>query len=744
MNFASPFAYYGPGYEQDAYSHEDYRVDTNVVAVSMSALPVEAATRQSAPCLTRPLACRACDAVFNPNTSHLAFTRGQGATWQCEFCNFVTEVSAVMEAEITRMQPGAEPLDFILGTPVQNAGATPEPRTLFCVDTSGSMSVTEECPATCPPGCAGCTACADGHRNEHVSRLDVLSQAICSRLDDLCQRNSNARVGLVTFHDSVDVYGDATHRTLTIDDDRLHLFEELLTLGESKAFLFDTPLRDSVSGLRGLCSKLGANGQTALGPALLVSLAAAGTAPGSHVLVCTDGLSNVGVGALSPDPSDFEREYCTAFYTRATAYAVSKNVCVSVISIEGEDCNLAELGHLAEATGGSVHRVTPSSLAETMEEILAHPIHATNVDVRLVPHTSLQPYYNARPDPNLHAINTQVQTLASVTSTTEATFQFGPASEERKRSLPVLPTAPHRVPIQIQVEYTTLSPPQRLLRVFTSELLVTDVLAQAQQNMDLELVIMHAARTSAQLGLEGDFDGSVAVSQCYKQWIDAYRRTAHAGQAATEDLYADYDSALELLGKREEPGLTASGRNTSGERALVNPLYGTVGPPPRRRPPSMRNSDDTADALYRLKQMRRPLSQVRAPDRRGRPHDYRSSDPSQNQAELLYDNPTDDSPRAARGVSLVRYDVGDKPRGIHPPPPRPNQGNAWIPEAGDDDGDYEEVATLSMRPSDAPVQRLGGDLSRFRSPTHDAMYIRRSRISPRNSREKLYDVPFDE
>eukprot|EP00041_Stephanoeca_diplocostata_P029544 m.875466 g.875466 ORF g.875466 m.875466 type:complete len:664 (-) comp23578_c0_seq14:948-2939(-) len=586
MNFASPFAYYGPGYEQDAYSHEDYRVDTNVVAVSMSALPVEAATRQSAPCLTRPLACRACDAVFNPNTSHLAFTRGQGATWQCEFCNFVTEVSAVMEAEITRMQPGAEPLDFILGTPVQNAGATPEPRTLFCVDTSGSMSVTEECPATCPPGCAGCTACADGHRNEHVSRLDVLSQAICSRLDDLCQRNSNARVGLVTFHDSVDVYGDATHRTLTIDDDRLHLFEELLTLGESKAFLFDTPLRDSVSGLRGLCSKLGANGQTALGPALLVSLAAAGTAPGSHVLVCTDGLSNVGVGALSPDPSDFEREYCTAFYTRATAYAVSKNVCVSVISIEGEDCNLAELGRLAEATGGTVHRVRPDELNVSAAEILAHPIHATNVDVRLVPHTSLQPYYNARPDPNLHAINTQVQTLASVTSTTEATFQFGPASEERKRSLPVLPTAPHRVPIQIQVEYTTLSPPQRLLRVFTSELLVTDVLAQAQQNMDLELVIMHAARTSAQLGLEGNFAGGMALSQRYKQWIEDYRRQPAAPgrrNSATQAMLNNLNYNLSHVGFYENAAAIRHAiRHPAG-----NPSTSAAATPPRTNPPDL-------------------------------------------------------------------------------------------------------------------------------------------------------------
>jgi hypothetical protein len=40
-------------------------------------------------------------------------------------------------------------------------------------------------------------------------------------------------------------------------------------------------------------------GSTALGPALVTSIGLAGEgAPGSTVIVCTDGLANIGLGAL--------------------------------------------------------------------------------------------------------------------------------------------------------------------------------------------------------------------------------------------------------------------------------------------------------------------------------------------------------------------------------------------------------------------------------------------------------------
>ena len=49
-----------------------------------------------------------------------------------------------------------------------------------------------------------------------------------------------------------------------------------------------------------------------MGPALLLSVAmAAANSSMSSVVICTDGISNVGVGALTTQSSEVEHEYAT-------------------------------------------------------------------------------------------------------------------------------------------------------------------------------------------------------------------------------------------------------------------------------------------------------------------------------------------------------------------------------------------------------------------------------------------------
>ena len=57
------------------------------------------------------------------------------------------------------------------------------------------------------------------------------------------------------------------------------------------------------------------NGPTALGPALLTSIALAGEgAPGSTVIVCTDGLANVGLGAFDGAYTEEDNKKIDLFY----------------------------------------------------------------------------------------------------------------------------------------------------------------------------------------------------------------------------------------------------------------------------------------------------------------------------------------------------------------------------------------------------------------------------------------------
>jgi hypothetical protein len=82
-------------------------------------------------------------------------------------------------------------------------------------------------------------------------------------------------------------------------------------------------------------------------------------APGSCVILCTDGISNVGLGAFDEIKSEEESKIVDEFYEKLGEFAKFKGVTVNVISIEGDECNIDTLSKISEVTGGSVERVNP-------------------------------------------------------------------------------------------------------------------------------------------------------------------------------------------------------------------------------------------------------------------------------------------------------------------------------------------------------------------------------------------------
>ena len=131
-------------------------------------------------------------------------------------------------------------------------------------------------------------------------------------------------------------------------------------------------------------------GPTALGPAVLTSIALASQgATGSQVVVCTDGLANIGLGAFDEAKTEEAMAKVDEFYERIGEFAKSKGVTVSIVSIIGDECNLDSLTKLAELTGGNVERVDPASLTKNFANILADPIIASNVVAKVKLHKGL-------------------------------------------------------------------------------------------------------------------------------------------------------------------------------------------------------------------------------------------------------------------------------------------------------------------------------------------------------------------
>ena len=64
-------------------------------------------------------------------------------------------------------------------------------------------------------------------------------------------------------------------------------------------------------------------------------------------------------------------------------------VTVSLLSIKGSDCRVAELGQVATRTGGQVTIVDPLTVTEEFGSILSNPVIATDVVTKIIVHNEM-------------------------------------------------------------------------------------------------------------------------------------------------------------------------------------------------------------------------------------------------------------------------------------------------------------------------------------------------------------------
>jgi hypothetical protein len=279
---------------------------------------------------------------------------------------------------------------------------------------------------------------------------------------------SNRKVGIVTFNGDVTVIGDAMSDPQTISGDKLNDFDYLMTNGKdtaSKRML--KTVKETAAKLQKKLMAIEETGPTALGPAVLTSIAmAAEGKPGSTVVICTDGLANVGLGAFDEAKTDKQIAEIEVFYERVGQFAKTNGVTINLISIEGDECNIGSLSKLAELTGGMVERVNPTNLTKNFANILALPVIATNVITKVKLHKGLT-FRNELPQ-NMNENQTLlVRDFGNVTEDSVFTFEYtiktiAELIEMEDLDLTIL----KQIPFQAQISYTALDG-SKMLRVIS-------------------------------------------------------------------------------------------------------------------------------------------------------------------------------------------------------------------------------------------------------------------------------------
>nr|XP_020493212.1 circularly permutated Ras protein 1-like [Labrus bergylta] len=433
----------------------------------------------------------------------------------CYFCEPSDSTSSPSEPQspLTGSQDGL----FVLNPDVKPLCAE-DALLLFCIDISGSMSITSQV--------------LEGEQFVHRSRLHVVQEAVLQCVQRLSEQQPELRVGLITFNYRVTLHGHENFPSHFLSGAELADSDYLKEAAAS--FPIPPPLLQTKDCLQRQVQGLSESGTTALGPAALLAIAMASRQPGSKVIICTDGKANTDLGDLEVEDNDARTLLSsTIFYQELGEYAANQGVTVSVLSIEGTDCRLDELGRLADRTGGTVVVASPNKLHSEFEHIINSRTIATHCTVTLLLPQSLC----VRGERESGHKGTRE--VGNIAPHTEITFQFG-ANESDAEA----PASGSRVFIQLYVRYRHRNG-QRMLRVITSDRVVTDDSSAALSSLSLAIIQLNSSQASASLALRGRFLDALKEGEPQRKLIE--RAIEHNHSAEDKQTYQEWVKTMEPI-----------------------------------------------------------------------------------------------------------------------------------------------------------------------------------------------------
>jgi hypothetical protein len=523
------------------------KIDSNVVAIRMNCLQEagQIATGDSVLCST-------CSGALNEYSTLVPMSDSQ--KWTCEFCEQDNTVSVEPEEF-----PTSSTVDYLLMSAEVAAdqrlgGADPNSdiSVIFCIDTSGSMCVTQPVAGDIQlkvrqqpkiegledfdmreqylPGDRGVT---------YISRMQCVQASIESQLEEMARACPERKVGIVTFNSDVTIIGDGTTDPYTLAGDKLNSFQACYEAGINWQSKMTNKIADSRAVLTEKLLRIEETGPTALGPALLASVGLASKGrPGSKVIICTDGLANIGLGNLADCYTAEDEQAASAFYIKVGEIARELAIEVSVISIKGEACKLSHLSKVAELTNGDVNQVEPTNLAKDFANILSTPLIATKVSAVVKIHRGLT-FRNV--DEYVVDQNTLRRELGNVTADTEFTFEYYVRPKTEALALGIDLERVDRLTFQTQIHYTTLDG-NRYMRVITACQEMTHDKEDAEKEIDIEVIAINAAQCASKAVQLGNVKEAKGAMRGWRNMIK--RNVVDEADAAN---YEKYVSNLDVL-----------------------------------------------------------------------------------------------------------------------------------------------------------------------------------------------------
>ena len=370
-------------------------IDTNVCVIRYKSLENPSKN------LPQLYKCQKCEAYLNKYS--VLIPKGNKFEWKCEFCSSINNDIIINGENMPKdeiIEKCVEP------NIVKETNSGDESTLIFCFDISGSMCQSYNVGSSLKEkfnkilgkksvkksGLFGSNieyqdddkidfSNYDFTQNNtnYISRLDLVKLSIEDNIKTLLKNSPNVKVGIVSFGSEIEVKGDCLSNVMIIKEKDMNNESKIKSLGEENTNLIKAKIKESSSKIIESIRKTEENGSTALGPAILMSLSLMKNAKiGSRIFLCTDGMSNLGVGDISEN-----REKAIEFYVKIGNMAKEKGIVISLVTFEDSESEIDVLKNMVELSGGEIIRVNPNQILDGFKDLLDNQAIATDVSIKL-------------------------------------------------------------------------------------------------------------------------------------------------------------------------------------------------------------------------------------------------------------------------------------------------------------------------------------------------------------------------
>ena len=368
-------------------------IDVNVCLIKYDGLQNEAENN-----VLRLYQCQQCKSYLNKYSNIIP--ENDKYNWKCEFCSHENKDLIINKVDI----PLNDTIENCLAPGINKELKTPEKddsSLVFCFDISGSMCQSYDVGKVLKNKFNKILGKKDNknkfkfqnnnsddednqfdynmENTNYISRLDLVKCSIRDNINSLLKNAPNTKVGIVSFGSDIEVKGDCLSNVMMIKEKDMNNESKIKSLGEENTNLIKAPISESHENIIKALNATEENGSTALGPAVLMSLSLLKNAKiGSRIFLCTDGMSNLGVGNISEN-----KDKAKDFYTKIGEMAKEKGIIINLITFQDSESEIDILMSMVDKSGGEIIRVNPNAILDGFNDLLENEAIASEVELRM-------------------------------------------------------------------------------------------------------------------------------------------------------------------------------------------------------------------------------------------------------------------------------------------------------------------------------------------------------------------------